>query len=181
MAKSTTVYQLKITLSDLKPPIWRRIEVEDCTLSMLSDIIQTVMGWGGFHLWVFDIGDEHYGEDPDGEMEMANSRETNLSHVVQAGVKKFRYIYDFGDHWEHVILVEKVLEAQPQIKYPRCVKGKRASPPEDCGGAWGYGNILAAIQNPNAKQNEELLEWVEDGFDPEEFDLEAVNKELAGS
>ena len=84
MAKSTAVYQLKITLSDLKPPIWRRIEVNDCTLSMLNDIIQTVMGWDGYHMWAFDIGGEQYGEDPDGEMEMASAPKTKLSQVVQA-------------------------------------------------------------------------------------------------
>ena len=110
MGKSAAVYQLKITLSDVKPPIWRRIEVKDCTLSTLNDIIQTVMGWDGYHLWAFDIGGEQYGEDPDGEMDMASASKTKLSQVVQSGVKKFRYTYDFGDNWDHVIQVEKVLE-----------------------------------------------------------------------
>jgi hypothetical protein len=174
------VYQLKITLSDVKPPIWRRIEVKDCTLSTLNDIIQTVMGWDGYHMWAFDIGGEQYGEDPDGEMDMASASKTKLSQVVQSGVKKFRYTYDFGDNWDHVIQVEKVLEADSKVKYPRCVKGSRACPPEDCGGAWGYGDFLEAIQNPKHSQHEERLEWFGGEFDPEAFDLEAVNKELAG-
>jgi hypothetical protein len=180
MGKSAAVYQLKVTLSDVKPPIWRRIEVKDCTLSMLNDIIQTVMGWDGYHLWAFDIGGEQYGEDPDGEMDMASASKTKLSQVVQSGVKKFRYTYDFGDNWDHVIQVEKVLEADSKGKYPRCVKGSRACPPEDCGGAWGYGDFLEAIQNPKHGQHEERLEWFGGEFDPEAFDLEAVNKELAG-
>jgi hypothetical protein len=149
-------------------------------LSTLNDIIQTVMGWDGYHMWAFDIGGEQYGEDPDGQMDMASASKM-LSQVVQAGVKKFRYIYDFGDNWNHVIQVEKVLEADSKVKYPRCVKGSRACPPEDCGGAWGYGDFLEAIQNPKRSQHEERLEWFGGEFDPEAFDLEAVNKELAGN
>ncbi|HBI43795.1 MAG TPA: hypothetical protein DDY78_13230 [Planctomycetales bacterium] len=174
-----TVYQLKITLADIKPPVWRRVEVKDCTLTKLHEIVQIVMGWDGYHLWAFEIGGEQYGEDPDGEMDMESSRKFKLSQVVQAGVKKFVYTYDFGDHWEHVIHVEKVLDADPQVKYPRCVKGSRACPPEDCGGAWGYGDFLAAIQNPTHESHEEMLEWVGGGFDPEAFHIEAVNKKLA--
>src|SRR5258707_311727 len=118
MAKSTSIYQLKITLADIKPPIWRRIEVKDCTLSKLNDIIQIVVGWQGDHLWSFDIGGEEYGEDLEGDLEMASARKMKLSQVVQAGVKKFRYTYDFGDTWVHLIQVEKVLEAEPKVKYP---------------------------------------------------------------
>lgn len=181
MAKSNVgpVYQIKITLADIKPPVWRRVEVTDCTLSGLQQVIQIVMGWGGFHLWAFDIGGEQYGEDPTGEMEMISASKTKLSKVVRAGVKKFRYTYDFGDNWDHVIQVEKVLQPDPQVKYPRCVKGSRACPPEDCGGPWGYVNILDAIQNPDHESHKEMLEWVEGEFDPESFDIEAVNKELA--
>jgi hypothetical protein len=177
--KQATVYQLKITLADIKPPVWRRIEVKDCTLTILHEIVQTVMGWDGYHLWAFEIGGEQYGEDPEGEMEMTIARKVKLSQIVQAGLKKFRYTYDFGDNWDHVIQVEKVLEADPKVKYPRCVKGSRACPPEDCGGAWGYGDFLEAVQNPKHKSHEEMLEWVGGEFDPEAFDIEAVNKELA--
>src|ERR1022692_310744 len=98
MAKTAAVYQLKITLSNVKPSIWRRIEVKDCTLTKLNDIIQTVMGWDGYHLWAFDIGGEEYGDDPTGEMEMTNARKMKLSQIVQAGGKKFTYTYDFGDN-----------------------------------------------------------------------------------
>ena len=115
-AKTGTLYQLKITLADIKPPVWRRVEVKDCSLSKLHDIIQAVMGWDGYHLWAFDIGDEQYGEDPTGELERKSARKAKLSQLVQAGVKKFRYTYDFGDNWDHVIQVEKVLEAEPKAK-----------------------------------------------------------------
>src|SRR5207302_231955 len=102
-----------------------------------------------------------------------------LSQIVQAGVKKFTYVYDFGDNWRHIIQVEKVLEPAPKVKYPHCVKGSRAGPPEDCGGAWGYGSFLEAIQNPGHAEHEEMLEWIGGEFDPEAFDLDALNEELA--
>jgi hypothetical protein len=166
-------------LAAIKPPVWRRVEVEDCTLSKLHEIIQIVMGWGTYHLWAFAIGGEQYGEDSVGELEMTSARKAKVSQFIQSGVNKFRYTYDFGDHWEHVIQVEKVLETDPHVKYPRCVRGCRACPPEDCGGPWGYSSFLKAIQNPGHESHKGLLEWVGGSFDPEEFDLEAINKRLA--
>ena len=184
MTQSTSgpVYQLKITLANIKPPVWRCVEIEDCTLLKLHKIIQVSVGWCNDHMWLFDIDGEEYGDDvmdSPYESDFLSARKVKLSQFVQAGVKKFRYTYDFGDNWEHVIQVEKVLEPDPQVKYPRCVKGSRAGPPEDCGGPWGYGDFLDAIQNPDNEQHEEMLEWVGGEFDPESFDIEAVNKELA--
>src|SRR5947209_10466316 len=110
MAKSkpTHVYQLKVTLDGIRPPIWRRVEVADCTLLKLHDVIQIVMGWEGYHLWAFEIDGEQYGDDPTGEMEMENARKVKLSALAEGGVKKFSYTYDFGDNWEHAIQIEKV-------------------------------------------------------------------------
>jgi hypothetical protein len=88
------------------------------------------------------------------------------------------YTYDFGDNWEHTIQIEKVVDAEPGIRYPRCIDGKRACPPEDCGGAWGYGDFLKAIQDPKHSEHEEMTEWIGGEFDPEEFDLAAVNNGL---
>jgi Plasmid pRiA4b ORF-3-like protein len=173
------VYQLKITLRDIKPPIWRRVQVKDCSLAKLHDIVQTCMGWTNSHLHAFEIGGEQYSEpDPDGMMETEDERKVKLSQVVVWGIKKFSYTYDFGDNWEHVIQVEKTLPAEPGVRYPRCLDGKRACPPEDCGGSWGYGDFLEAIQNPEHEQHEEMLEWIGKEFDPEKFDLEEVNAEL---
>jgi hypothetical protein len=179
-AKQTDViYQLKITLKDIRPPIWRRVQVKDCTLARLHDVIQTCLGWEGYHLHAFEIGGEQYGEpDPDGMMEYRDERRVKLGQVVAAGVKKFTYTYDFGDNWEHVIQVEKTLAGEPGVRYPRCVAGKRAGPPEDCGGPWGYGDFLEAVQNSDHPEHEEMLEWVGGEFDPEAFDAEAVNEEL---
>jgi hypothetical protein len=177
MAKLNRIYQLKITLAEIKPPIWRRVQVEDCSLSKLHEVMQAAMGWTNTHLWAFDFDGVDYGDDPDGEMDLSSARKAKLGDFVAEGVKKFRYIYDFGDNWEHIVQVEKVLSADPPVKYPRCVDGQRARPPEDCGGPWGYSDLLEAIKNPG--KNPELLEWVGGEFDPERFDIGAVNEELA--
>ncbi len=182
MAKSKDagmVYQLKITLKDTKPPVWRRVQVKDCSLAELHDIIQSCMGWTNSHLHAFEIGDVQYSEpDPNGMMETEDERKVNSSQIVAQGFKKFSYTYDFGDNWEHTILVEKVIDAEPGVHYPRCIAGKRACPPEDCGGVWGYGDFLDAIQDPKHEQHEEMSKWIGGDFDPEEFDIEAVNEEL---
>src|SRR5436305_5310401 len=129
MAKSkqpAQVYQLKITLRDIKPPVWRRVQVKDSTLAKLHDIIQTCMGWSNSHLHAFEVGGEQYGEpDPDGMMETEDERKVKLSRVVGQGYKKFTYTYDFGDNWEHVVQVEKTLPAETGVRYPRCIAGKR--------------------------------------------------------
>jgi hypothetical protein len=187
MAKTTKpvqVYQLKITLQHIKPPIWRRVQTKDCTLAKLHSIIQTVMGWDDYHLHEFKIGGECYGDpaqwqdDFGGDLEVGNEGKVKLSHLVAQGVQKCHYTYDMGDTWEHLLQIEKVLEAESGVRYPRCVVGKRACPPEDCGGPWCYDDFLDAIQNPADERHEELLEWVGGEFDPEAFDLEQVNERL---
>jgi hypothetical protein len=182
MAKTTdpgVVYQLKITLRDTKPPIWRRVQVKDCTLAKLHAILQAVMGWDGYHLHAFEVGGQQYSEpDPDGMMETEDERKVKVSQVVDGGIKKFAYTYDFGDNWEHAIQVEQVLAAEPGVRYPRCVAGKRACPPEDCGGAWGYQEFLEAVRDPKHEQHAEMREWVGGEFDPERFDIDAVNEAL---
>ncbi|HWG46215.1 MAG TPA: plasmid pRiA4b ORF-3 family protein [Gemmataceae bacterium] len=174
-----SVYQLKITLRGIRPPVWRRVQVKDCTLFELQNIIHTCMGWFGGHMHAFEIGGEEYGEpDPNGMLEMRDETEVKLSQVVTSGIKKFIYTYDFGDDWRHVIEVEKTLPAEPGVRYPRCITGKRACPPEDCGGSWGYGNFLKTIQDPKHPEHEEMMEWIGRTFDPEQFDIETVNKKL---
>jgi hypothetical protein len=179
--KTKTIYQLKIALAETRPPIWRRVQTQDCNLTKLHMVIQRAMGWYGGHLWAFDIDGEQYGENPwgDSDMDMLSSRSIKLSQLVDEGVKKFRYTYDFGDNWEHVVTVEKTLDADPTAKYPRCTAGKRACPPEDCGGPWSYDEFLVAISDPKHKEHKELLEWVGGEFDSEKFDLSEVNQQLA--
>ncbi len=174
----TEIYQLKVTLRGSKPPIWRRIQVAShITLGKLHDIIQTVMGWEGGHLHAFELWGEQYST-PGMDLDMLNEDLVRLNQV--GGVKtKFSYEYDFGDGWEHQIVVEKVLPPVEGQQYPICVKGKRACPPEDCGGIWGYEEMVQIMADPNHPEYEERLEWLGEEFDPEAFDLDAVNQLLS--
>ena len=172
-----SIYQLKITLNDSKPPIWRRILVPDSiSLHQLHTILQIVMGWTNSHLHQFIIDDEYYGDPEDDEMgDMKNEKRYRLNQFVRRKGFKFIYEYDFGDSWEHIILVEAILPIQKGAQYPICLEGKRACPPEDVGGVWGYEEFLEVISNPKHPEHEEMLEWVGEDFDPEFFDIEDAN------
>lgn len=175
------IYQLKITLKDIRPPVWRRIQVPaDIKLGKLHRIIQDAMGWTDSHLHAFRIGNETYGvPDPDFEDDMRSERNIRLDSLVSEG-GRLVYEYDFGDDWQHEILVEKALASEPGARYPRCLAGKRACPPEDCGGVGGYENLLEIIANPKHEEYKETLEWLGGEFDPEAFDPHDVDKLLRG-
>jgi hypothetical protein len=182
-APPETVYQLKVTLADVRPPVWRRIQVPaDVTLGKLHRILQTAMGWTDSHLHRFEAGGVSYGV-PDLELDFRSERSAKLRDVAPGEKAKFRYEYDFGDGWMHQLVVEKVLPAEPGRKYPACLQGKRACPPEDCGGPWGYEELLDTLKNPEHPDHEEMKDWVEDmvegEFDPESFDQEEVNRCLS--
>ena len=174
------VYQIKISLRGIRPPIWRRLEVfSDTTLEKLHLIIQLAMGWGNYHLHQFTIGGEEYGQsDPDNDFEVNDERKVKLYQVVPGEKFKFSYEYDFGDYWEHTVLVEKILPVEKGKQYPNCAKGKRACPPEDVGGVWGYADFLETIKDVNHSEHEDMLEWVGGEFDPEEFDMKFINERL---
>lgn len=173
------IYQLKITLRHIKPPVWRRLEVPaDIKLVKLHNIIQIAMGWTDSHMHAFHVGQAMYGTpDPEWGGGTKNERNVRLDGIVGDGGKLI-YEYDFGDGWEHEIKVEKALDADPAVRYPRCTAGKRACPPEDCGGPWGYENLLQAIEDPSHPEHEEMLEWLGGEFDPEAFDLSVINQGL---
>ena len=177
---SSDIYQIKVTLEESKPPIWRRFQVSgDTRLSELHEILQVVMGWANYHLYQFVIGGTYFGQpDPDFGFEMKSDRKVKLSQVIPGEKAKFAYEYDFGDSWGHQLLVEKILPPEPGVPYPVCLKGKRACPPEDCGGIWGYAEFLEAIQDPNHPEHDDMLEWVGGSFDPEAFNLDEVNRAL---
>jgi hypothetical protein len=177
---SSQIYQIKVTLEDSHPPIWRRILVPDSiTLAKLHSILQVAMGWTDSHLHQFIAGDAYFGvPDPDYGFEMHDERRVKLAQIVPGEGSKFRYEYDFGDGWLHTLLVEKILPPQPGQPVPVCVKGKGACPPEDVGGMWGYYGFLEAIQNPDHPEHEDYLEWVGGEFDPEAFDLDETNELL---
>ena len=175
-----SVYQLKVTLRDSKPPIWRRIQVtSDIRLSTLHQVLQVVMGWEDAHLHQFMAHGFYYGTPhPDFGFEVKNEQHASLQQVVSRAKDKLIYEYDFGDSWEHELLVEKILPLEEGKHYPVCLTGKRACPPEDCGGIWGYTSLLDAIRDPEHPEHEERVEWVGSTFDPDIFDLDEVNREL---
>jgi hypothetical protein len=175
-------YQLKVTLEEIRPPIWRRILVPgNTTLLKLHDILQIVMGWRDYHLHLFMIAGEEYGDpglDEFGDWPLKNEARYKLSQLIPGEGFRFHYEYDFGDSWRHLLLVEKILPAGPDARQPLCLKGKRACPPEDVGGAWGYEGFLEALRDPGHSEHEVFLEWVGGEFDPEAFDLDKVNDVL---
>ena len=179
--QSQQIYQLHISLDNIRPPIWRRVLVpSDVKLSELSEIILTAMGWMGYHLHQFIINGVYYGDPENDDMgEMKNETRVALRTIARMEDFKFKYEYDFGDGWMHTIKVEKILAREDGIVYPVCIKGKRACPPEDVGGPWGYEDFLNAIKNPESTEAAEMIEWVGGEFDPEEFDLDDINAQLS--
>ena len=180
------LYQFKITLLDSQPPIWRRIQIRNCTLDKLHERIQTAMGWKNCHLHQFKINGERHGDPEliDGgheeNFQCVDSTQTQISDLVPKGGERFLfgYEYDFGDSWHHEILFEGCLQSKRGVPYPICVEGERACPPEDVGGIGGYYRFLKAIADPKHKQHEELLEWIGGKFDPEKFDVEKATRKM---
>ena len=180
-----TLFQFKITLLDSKPLIWRRIQVTDGTLDELHEHIQTSMGWTNSHLHHFRIGEQLYGdpmlmEESMEEMDYKDSTRTRISKIVPKTGKRlsFMYEYDFGDGWEHDVLFEGCPQKEPGQKYPLCLEGERACPPEDVGGIGGFYEFLDAIGNKRHKQHKEMLEWIVGDFDPEKFDAKQATSEM---
>jgi hypothetical protein len=181
MPSNTPIYQIKVTLCESKPPIWRRILVpSEITLAKLHRILQAVMGWYDAHLHQFIVGGVYYGvPDPDDFIEIKSERRVRLNQIVAGEIFKFIYEYDFGDSWEHELLVEKIVPPEKGVRYPVCIKGKRACPPEDVGGVWGYAEFLEAIRDPEHAEHEDYVEWINGEFDPEAFDLDEINAALS--
>jgi len=178
------IWQIKITLSRTKPPIWRRLEVPgDLDLGTLHRAIQGAFGWWDSHLHVFETGVGRFGV-PDRELGFRNERSITLSDVAPRTGDRFTYTYDFGDDWEHVIVVEKLVPRATGTRYPRCTDGRRACPPEDCGGVWGYHEMLRAGTETGCEEHPDVGSWIQDmipnGFDPEKFEVSEVNARLAG-
>jgi len=174
------IYQLRIDLDGIRPPIWRRILAPgNVKLSELSEILLAVMGWYGYHLHQFIAYGNYYGEpDPEYFDEMLDETKFTLQQIAPSPGDKFKYEYDFGDSWEHTVKVEKILDPQEGMTYPVCIKGKRACPPEDVGGVWGYMDFLETIADPDSGEAKEMLDWAGEDFDPEEFDLQEINQRL---
>ena len=178
------IYGIKVTLLGTKPPIWRRLLVPaSMTLAKLHDVLQTAMGWHDCHMHEFRAGERHFGR-PDPEdismgMQVENERNIRLSSVLRRPGAKLVYTYDFGDNWEHSIVLEKLLPLLPDMTCPICIDGSLACPPDDCGGIPGFYELLDALADPNHEQHQEMRDWIGGDFDPQAFSVDSVNRRLA--
>jgi DNA-binding Lrp family transcriptional regulator len=179
-----SIYRFKIMLQDTDPVIWRRIETKDVTLEKLHELIQTAMGWTNSHLHQFEIAGNRYidprfmmgGFDDFGAIDYSGIRIGDL--VSKHGSKvRMGYEYDFGDGWQHDVVLEKITESEPGATYPRCLDGERACPPEDVGGVYGFADYVEAITNPNHSEYGERLEW-NGPFDPAQFDAAKATRRM---
>ena len=179
----TPLYQLKITLRDCKPSIWRRVVVRaDMKLDRLHRVIQITMGWLDCHLHQFRLGRVYYGI-PEAELddlggETLNEKQFTVADLAPKVKARFIYEYDFGDSWEHEVVVEKVLPPDAAFKRPVCLGGANAAPPEDCGGSPGYADFVDAMADPKHEQHAEMKEWVGGAWDATRFNLAATNAAL---
>ena len=181
---SKRLYQFKITLLDIEPTIWRRIQIKDCTLDKLHKHIQTAMSWENAHLHDFRIDGERFADpvlfdDGSGDFQFIDSTMVKISKIVPKSGERFRFLYryDMGACWEHEILFEGCLAATNGQRYPLCLEGEMNCPPEDIGGFIGYGECLDAIADPTHEMHEDFMEWAAD-FDPKEFDAEKATKKM---
>jgi hypothetical protein len=178
------IYQLKVRLQGSKPPIWRRILITgDVTLAALHDVLQVAMGWTDSHLHQFEQNGQVFGTANNGfgSLPVADERRTRLDRVLRREKDALRYVYDFGDGWDHQITLEKLLPHNHRQQLPVCIKGKGACPPEDIGGLWGYYAVLEALRDPRHPDHEEYEDMFGPELDPDAFAIEEVNALLHSS
>lgn len=181
MAKQ--IFRFKIVLDDILPQIWRTIEVEcDITFYQFHLIIQEAMGWTNSHLHEFNDGNFRIGDTSEEACEFGNppqweEKDKKISDYISKDKTRLGYIYDFGDNWEHTVILEGIEPVQKGLKYPRCIDGDRACPPEDCGSTPGYYRLIKILADPENGEYEEMKEWAGD-FDPEHFDKEEATKAM---
>ena len=180
-ASGRKVFQIKVSLKGSRPPIWRRLLVRDTvSLKELHPLLQFAMGWADSHLHQFVKGKTYYGV-PHPEMpEIRDERTAKLNGILRKPKDRILYEYDFGDGWLHVIVLEQVSDADPAGIYPWILAGKRACPPEDCGGLYGYYRLLHALSDPSHPEYDEMNDWLGENFDPNAFDVQETNRMLHG-
>lgn len=179
------IVQIKIKLLGVtKPPVWRRVQLRaDTRLDQLHQILQAALGWENYHLHAFSFGEEEFGpRDAELGLDFSDERRVTLGKLTDIGAR-FRYTYDFGDNWEHEIIVEDLLDPDPDTHYPTLVAAKGACPPEDCGGTWGYADLKELLVDPSHDEHQERLEWLglesASEFDPNAVTIEQLEEELA--
>ena len=178
---AATVARLKITLDDVKPVVLRRVEVPfDIRLDRLHLILQAAIGWTNSHLYEIRARGVRWSTpypDQDWAGDFLDARKARLGDVLEdVGTKTLKYLYDFGDGWEHTIKIERLIDPEPGVLYPRLIEAKGRCPPEDIGGPWGYGEFLEALADPSHERHRELKEWFADDFNPHVVDVDWLPK-----
>lgn len=179
---AAAIARLQITLDDVEPAVIRRVEAPfDIRLDRLHLLIQAAMGWTNSHLYEIRAGDVGWGiPDPGWPDDPLDARKARLADVIEdVGTKTLRYIYDFGDAWEHTVKIERLGDPEPGVAYPRLIEASGRCPPEDAGGPWGYGELLEAIADPKHERHAEFKEWIADDFDPHVVDAKWLAGEVA--
>lgn len=176
------IYRVHVSLQRIEPSIWRRIELSSqTTLKQLHRILQITMGWENYHLHEYIVDGRRYGTpDPayDGTGEIIRETGVSLATVLPQPGAEILYVYDFGDYWQHDLQLEAVFLAESGIKYPRVLDGARSCPPEDCGGARGYADLLEILLDPTHEEFEHMREWAGPRFNAEGFSVNASNERL---
>jgi hypothetical protein len=165
--------------SGTRPPVWRRLLLPgEMTLGDLHQAIQAAMGWHDGHLHAFDIAGRQY-RDRHTVDDVADENRLTLNSLLKSGGARFAYTYDFGDNWEHALVIEKPAPAGEATSYPACLGGKRNCPPEDCAGAWGYQHLLDILADPAHPECADQIEWIGEEFDPDEFPVGTADAAIA--
>jgi hypothetical protein len=181
MISATDIARLKVTMDDVEPAVLRRLEVPlGIRLDRLHQVLQISVGWTNSHLWEFRARDIGWGRpDPDWPDGPLDAKKATLLAVLEdTGAKTLKYLYDFGDGWEHTIKIERIVDPEPDALYPRLLAAKGRCPPEDIGGPWGYGEFLEAIADPEHDRHDEFTEWYPEDFDPNLVETDWIDKEL---
>lgn len=166
---AVSIARLKITLDDVEPKVVRRLEVPfSIRLDRLHQALQAALGWTDTHLFEIRARDVGWGiPDPDWGDGPLDARKATLASIVEdTGARTLRYLYDFGDGWEHTIKIERLVDPLPGISYPRLIEASGRCPPEDVGGPWGYAEFLEALADPKHEQHAEMRQWIGEDFDP---------------
>ena len=174
-----TAHVLRVSLRYVEPEVWRRIVVKsDMPLPKFATALEQAMGWDSSHLHLFDVGGVLFGPPDEDDDHLISEKAAKVTHLLPEVESSLRWDYDFGDGWEHDVVVEAIEPLNPKTKYPVVLDGARACPPEEVGGPGGYEELLRALSNPKHKEYKSMREWAPEGFDPAAFDLVATNRRL---